>query len=727
MCDLELDPDKIQQEIIELLLSVGSEVSDGNALLLNQEMQRMLEQIQMQIMNTLSTVRARYERNEQILMRRLQPRKRRACNDNQNIGISGAVLRGGSFRFKGNLYFRDMDGRSCPNNSDYEKRCCSEMFPTDFDMRSKHVWTVLDKKNIVMGIKSQLMEHKRFNANGLKDNKVKKNINLHSKTLLTMLSEVKYDNSFKIDWLEISSLNVDYRHSAYSCEAMWNVYLSPEIRRTKWSQEEDECLLKLVKEHNGSNWPAIAEKMNNRSDYLCYLRYQEKLRFYDDANRAHKWNHKDDERLRAIVAKYTTNGFTEWASVLAHFPGKAKSTLIGRYTYVLHPNISHEPFTVDEDIMLYAAVEEYNGRFYSIPRSMFPKRSLTQLRTRYFNVLAQRHKTDSWSIEDDKKLIDFVAKNGQSAWLDCAEHLGNHTRTSCRTRFLVIKRYLERCPNAKVEDIPRRRPHKNTIVTQENWAQRLEEWRQDPKSLEPQKKRMKVENIWEKQMPKGIDLQVYDYFKYGYNLQLDYHPKVTLPKDNVNLCQVISTLFFNPPDPGAFKKIRSTGVPAPLCRCYTQMVRELQLPLLEPKTQVLPPNWSTLMGFRTLCIVSSFFGLEEEPQVDLVYDECTPAVQLFRQRLRALFFRVALLTRLSPNHIEGMSTYLEALPKPVNELKNVRTTIEERNNNREISKRRRVTEVKAEVQSDEENESHTVTFEIVNGNESDESSQILGY
>lgn len=133
--------------------------------------------------------------------------------------------------------------------------------------------------------------------------------------------------------------------------------------------------------------------------------------------------------------------------------------------------------------MLFAAVEEYNGKFHCFPRSLFPNRSLTQLRTRYHNVLAQRNKTDSWSVQDDTRLMSFVTQYGASQWLNCATFLGNHTRTSCRTRFLVIKKFLEQNPNAKVEDLPRRRSKKVSLVNSDNWAQRLQEWQEDPESL----------------------------------------------------------------------------------------------------------------------------------------------------------------------------------------------------------------------------------------------------
>jgi len=152
--DLRMNQQQLLAEISALIQSTA-DPSDNNALLLNQELQRRLLQVRAKILVMLQVVRERFARNEEILVRRLRPRSKFSA-DSLHLNLSGAILRKGTFRFKGNMFFRDVDGRSCPNNEDYEERCHTEMFPTDFDMHSRHVWTLLDKKNVIMGIKQQV-------------------------------------------------------------------------------------------------------------------------------------------------------------------------------------------------------------------------------------------------------------------------------------------------------------------------------------------------------------------------------------------------------------------------------------------------------------------------------------------------------------------------------------------------------------------------------------------
>lgn len=325
--------------------------------------------------------------------------------------------------------------------------------------------------------------------------------------------------------------------------------------------------------------------------------------------------------------------------------------------------------------MLFAAVEEYNGKFHCFPRTLFPNRSLAQLRTRYHNVLAQRNKSDSWSVQDDTRLMDFVTEHGASQWVNCSTFLGNHSRTSCRTRFMVIKRFFEQNPSATVDDLPRRKSRKVSVVTADNWAQRLEEWQKDPKSLvaadeqsqssrlrRPKAKRRKVESNSDidDRMAK-IDLDFRDYFKYAYNLPISRPAFFSLPKDDHNLAYVARALAYKPPIRPI--TLQSIAMPKELLKSYNSMMRNLpDGRVCDAKSPLLPPNVSTMMGFRSICILSGDCRKQEPDSHG--YDESLPPIQLFRRRLRTLFYRTTLLSRLESQLFTDLPAALVALPRP---------------------------------------------------------------
>lgn len=86
-----------------------------------------------------------------------------------------------------------------------------------------------------------------------------------SQKLVKLLELVNGD--FEMDWNQISLHNVHNRHSAKSCEAIWNVYLHPALNRSPWSEEDNIRLMEVAQKYNCQNWEAIAKEIGKRSDY----------------------------------------------------------------------------------------------------------------------------------------------------------------------------------------------------------------------------------------------------------------------------------------------------------------------------------------------------------------------------------------------------------------------------------------------------------------------------
>lgn len=121
------------------------------ALELNLRMQTEAKNIKEQLTQLLQNVTTTYKKNEQMIKECLMVRRK-------GIGIQGDYLRGGTFFRKGNMFFKDVNCRNCPNNSDYhERRKNGEMFPMDLGLQGRHVWTLKDKQDVVQGIKEQVI------------------------------------------------------------------------------------------------------------------------------------------------------------------------------------------------------------------------------------------------------------------------------------------------------------------------------------------------------------------------------------------------------------------------------------------------------------------------------------------------------------------------------------------------------------------------------------------
>lgn len=353
------------------------------------------------------------------------------------------------------------------------------------------------------------------------------------------------------------------------------------------------------------------------------------------------------------------------------------------------------PFTPEEDLLLIAAVNEYGTKFNCIPRNLFPNRTVVQLRGRYLNTLSKRHKCEPWTLEDDMQLINFVTEYGVKEWKKCEKALnGKHTRISCRTRFTVIKRYLEKNPEASIESIPRKNNRKNNTINIVNWKDKLEELstnQKEPKYDEDQKEETKakipkkvadpplkpklekptkeakdkkpVDQIPSAEMmavkrnkiaperlyisrlrPNGI--RNYNFFKYAYNFKLNNYLCDNRQLNSENLSIVMSAL--NP----------QISVPLQNCELDTSMPAQLSksfktvAPIVPSIKQIqhLPVSWSTAMGFRALCIHTADSDLKSLPSLPVINDTHSHIAR-FRERLHALFYSTALLSRLEPSMV----------------------------------------------------------------------------
>lgn len=164
-----------------------------------------------------------------------------------------------------------------------------------------------------------------------------KKISLHTEKLANLLEKV--DGSFEIDWKLISIYNLKHRHSPFSSNAMWNVYLKPDLKRGAWTNEENKKLIDAAKCHNFEDWNSIAAEVRCRSDYQCFVHFQTKL--YKLIKRESKWTTTEDKRLLEIVNLCTTNGVINWNAVSSRFPNRTKARCCIRYYYRVNPILSH--------------------------------------------------------------------------------------------------------------------------------------------------------------------------------------------------------------------------------------------------------------------------------------------------------------------------------------------------------------------------------------------------
>ncbi|KAH8100495.1 hypothetical protein BXZ70DRAFT_937484 [Cristinia sonorae] len=78
-----------------------------------------------------------------------------------------------------------------------------------------------------------------------------------------------------------------------ACRKRWLHSLSPSIKKTAWTPEEDKLLVGLYETH-GAKWSVIARKIPGRTDDACSKRYREAL---DPSLKKDEWTREEDDML----------------------------------------------------------------------------------------------------------------------------------------------------------------------------------------------------------------------------------------------------------------------------------------------------------------------------------------------------------------------------------------------------------------------------------------------
>ncbi|KAG2149685.1 hypothetical protein BD769DRAFT_1343701 [Suillus cothurnatus] len=85
-----------------------------------------------------------------------------------------------------------------------------------------------------------------------------------------------------------------------ACRKRWLHSLSPNVKKSAWTPEEDHLLLELYKVHS-TKWAVIARHIPGRTDDACSKRYREAL---DPSLRRDEWSKEEDDKLLDAYSRF---------------------------------------------------------------------------------------------------------------------------------------------------------------------------------------------------------------------------------------------------------------------------------------------------------------------------------------------------------------------------------------------------------------------------------------
>ncbi|XP_028417164.1 myb-like protein L [Dendronephthya gigantea] len=341
-------------------------------------------------------------------------------------------------------YFRTR--KECPEDNEDTKLRKSVGQPHTFQTPPR-LWSQEDKILLSDAVKSEILQTKQMpllrrleviTPKLLKTKEDQKEIedlrNEIERLKALSIVDLVQDFTDTIDFCDISNKVLPFR-TPHQCQVFWYNELHPLLNKGKWEKEEDKLLLRLAEENScGGNWHKIATELkSNRSAAQCLHRYQRSL---NKNFLKSKWEPEDDKKL---VEAVNACGVGPWEKVSSFLDGRTGPQCMHRYIKSLDPEIKKGKWEKEEDDLLRKGVELYGFNWFKF-KSLLPRRTDSQVRERWQDVLDPNLRKGAFSKEEDERLIKVVGEQsvGLRNWSTIAKHMPGRTDNKCRRRWFSL-------------------------------------------------------------------------------------------------------------------------------------------------------------------------------------------------------------------------------------------------------------------------------------------------
>ncbi|CAF0942426.1 unnamed protein product [Rotaria sp. Silwood1] len=153
----------------------------------------------------------------------------------------------------------------------------------------------------------------------------------------------------------------------------------------KWTKDEDERLKDFINLNGGvKDWSCISKYVGNgRTDAQCQHRWE---RFLDPSITKGPWTDEEDKKVIELVRDY---GARQWSLIAKELKGRVGKQCRERWHNHLNPAINKNPWTNDENLLLFILHQHFGNKWAEIAR--------------YFNGRSDNSIKNHWNSSMKKK------------------------------------------------------------------------------------------------------------------------------------------------------------------------------------------------------------------------------------------------------------------------------------------------------------------------------------
>ena len=148
-------------------------------------------------------------------------------------------------------------------------------------------------------------------------------------------------------------------------------------------------------------------------------------------SRGNKWTQQEDELL---IRLHNENVKLNWNEIAPRFPGKTAQQISERWSKVVNPDLVKGSWTRQEDQTIIDFVQKYGTRNWTKLAALLPGRIGKQCRERWRNHLDPSNNRDPWTPEEDALLIKYHEIYGNQ-WVKIASLIKGRSDNSIKNRW----------------------------------------------------------------------------------------------------------------------------------------------------------------------------------------------------------------------------------------------------------------------------------------------------
>jgi hypothetical protein len=165
---------------------------------------------------------------------------------------------------------------------------------------------------------------------------------------------------------------------------------------------------------------------------------KEKIAEDDGFIKKGKWSKEEDDRLSELVPLF---GGKNWKKISQHIKGRSSIQCLHRWTKILQPGLVKGPWTLEEDRKLIEWVRREGPSKWSLCAEYIKGRTSKQCRERWFNTLNPSVKKGNWDVEEDYKIFILFRQFG-GKWSKISQYFKGRTENSVKNRFYSTLRKI---------------------------------------------------------------------------------------------------------------------------------------------------------------------------------------------------------------------------------------------------------------------------------------------